>query len=295
MDSIGMKDLKAPGAVEISPGRLSVMEGLTGKRPRTYKLPLRFEIAALVICKSGAAKVILNDVPLILHADELLFIAPESILEQFEDVTGEYEITLVMISGAERFRSVVIDRKLWDLVFHLRQHPVIRIGKKDKKLAASYKDLTSQLLDLHEEEPYREQVLGALADAFLFQLLNLITAKLSYRARSEGKKTGQRVFLLFLDELKAEGGHIRSVEYMARKLCVSPKYLARVVKDNSGMTPSQWMDEYTMREIVRELRHTDKSMKDISMSLGFPNPSSFGTFFRKHAGMSPASYRQINQ
>ena len=290
-----MKDLKAPGAVEISPGRLSVLEGLTGKRPRTYKLPLRFEIAALVICKSGAAKVILNDVPLILHADELLFVAPESILEQFEDVTGEYEITLVMISGAERFRSVVIDRRLWDLVFHLRQHPVIRIGKKDKKLAASYKDLTSQLLDLHEEEPYSEQVLGALADAFLFQLLNLITAKLTYRARSEGKKPGQRVFLLFLDELKAEGGHIRPVEYMARKLCVSPKYLARVVKENSGMTPSQWMDEYTMREIVRELRHTDKSMKGISMSLGFPNPSSFGTFFRKHAGMSPASYRQINQ
>ena len=82
---------------------------------------------------------------------------------------------------------------------------------------------------------------------------------------------------------------------MADRLCVSPKYLARIVRVNSGMTPSQWMDEYTMREIVRELRRTDKSMKDISMSLGFPNPSSFGTFFRKHAGMSPASYRQINQ
>ncbi len=292
MDSVNEKDLKAPGAVEISPGRLSVLEGITGSRSRDFELPLHFEIAAIIICKKGVAKVVLNDYGTLLHPDEVLFIAPDSILEKFEDRSGDCEISIVMISGAERFRSVVIDRQLWDLIFRLRKHPVIRLDKKDKEFAFSYKQLTSTILRYQKDLPYSEQVLGSLADTFLFQLLNMVTARFSYQNRDQERIPGQRVFLQFLDELKADDGHTRSVEKMARRLCVSPKYLARVVKENSGMTPSQWMNEYTMRTTIQQLRHTDKSMKDIALSLNFPNASSFGTFFRRHAGLSPANYRR---
>ena len=35
-------------------------------------------------------------------------------------------------------------------------------------------------------------------------------------------------------------------------------------------------------------------IKTIASDLGFPNASSFGTYFRHHIGLSPAAYRKQN-
>ena len=291
MDSISVKDMRVPGAVEISPGRLSVEEGIGSKAPKEYSFPLRFEIAAILICRQGEVRLVLNDQPITFRSNELLFINPDSVLEQFENKSGNCDITLIMIAEAERFRSVVIDRQLWDMTLYLRKKPLIRLGKEEHELSEAYKKLI-ELLQSQKKQPYSDQVFSALADVFLFQMLNIVSSKISSTSLALDSVPGQGLFFRFLDVLKQGKGHCRSVEEMAARLCVSPKYLARIVKANSGMTPSEWMDEYTMRAAIHELRHSEKPIKDIAQSLGFPNPSSFGTFFRKHGGLSPAVYRQ---
>lgn len=293
MDSISVKDMKVPGAVEISPGRLSVVEGIGSKAPKEYSFPLRFEIAAILICRQGEVRLVLNDQPITFRSSEMLFINPDSVLEQFEDKNGDCDITLIMIAEAERFRSVVIDRQLWDMTLYLRKKPLIRLGKEEHELSEAYKKLI-ELLQSQKKQPYSDHVFSALADVFLFQMLNIVSSKISSTSLALDSVPGQGLFFRFLDVLKQGKGHCRSVEEMAARLCVSPKYLARIVKANSGMTPSEWMDEYTMRAAIHELRHSEKPIKDIAQSLGFPNPSSFGTFFRKHGGLSPAVYRQKN-
>ncbi len=293
MDSISVKDMKVPGAVEISPGRLSVLEGIGSKAPKEYSFPLRFEIAAILICRQGEVRLVLNDHPITFRSNELLFINPDSVLEQFENKSGNCDITLIMIAEAERFRSVVIDRQLWDMMLYLRKKPLIRLGKEEHELSEAYKKLI-ELLQSQKKQPYSDQVFSALTDVFLFQMLNIVSSKNSSTSRTLDSVPGQGLFFRFLDVLKQGKGQIRSVEEMAARLCVTPKYLARIVKANSGMTPSEWMDEYTMRAAIHELRHSKNPIKDIAQTLGFPNPSSFGTFFRKHGGLSPAVYRQKN-
>ena len=200
-----------------------------------------------------------------------------------------------MIAAPERYKSIVIDSKLWDLMMSIRKHPVLRLNPREMELALAYKELVSQALQIHRNSPFNDKVLGSLADAFFYELLNVLSSRLPYMSRPAKRSRGQRVFLAFIDEINANGGKYTSVESVADKLCVSTKYLARVVKQNSGMSPSAWMDEYTMRAIIADLRHSNKSMKAISMAYGFPNPSSFGTFFRRHAGVSPAAYRVLNR
>lgn len=146
MDSVSVNDMKVPGAVEISPGRLSVVEGIGRKAHKEYAFPLRFEIAAILVCRQGFVRLVLNDQPITFRSGEMLFINPDSVLEQFEDKNGDCDITLIMIAEAERFRSVVIDRHLWDLMLYLRRRPVIRLGKDDLELADVYKRLIELLL-----------------------------------------------------------------------------------------------------------------------------------------------------
>jgi AraC-like DNA-binding protein len=81
------------------------------------------------------------------------------------------------------------------------------------------------------------------------------------------------------------------VSYYADKLCLTPKYLSIVCQRVSGKSPMQWITENVMEDCYAMLRETNKTVKEISDGLGFPNSSFFGQFFRRQAGMTPLEYR----
>ena len=75
-------------------------------------------------------------------------------------------------------------------------------------------------------------------------------------------------------------------------LCLTPKYLSAVCKQVSGSTASQLIASFVVKDIRRLLDESDKSVKEICNELGFPNPSFFGTYVRKHLGQSPRRFRE---
>lgn len=295
MKVINFESFKSPKALEVIEGKLNIIDRYAGSHQELNEFPVKFEISAILLCHKGKARFTLDGFSSELHPDECLFIPPDSIMEKFEYLDDVCDITIAMIAPPDRYKAIVIDSQLWILTMNLRKQPVIRLNKKERELSLAYKSLVSQVLQTHKNAPYNDKVLNSLADAFFYELLNLISSKFSYKPQQAKRSRGQRVFLAFIDEINTSGGKYTTVEAMADKLCVSTKYLARVVKQNSGMSPSAWMDEYTMRAIIADLKHTNKSMKALSMAYGFPNPSSFGTFFRRHAGISPAAYRVLNR
>ena len=99
------------------------------------------------------------------------------------------------------------------------------------------------------------------------------------------------IFSRFLSQIASEQYKRRQVSYYADKLCLTPKYLSIVCQRVSGKAPIQWITESTMEDCYAMLRDTNKSVKEISDSLGFPNSSFFGQFFRRQAGMTPLEYR----
>lgn len=87
----------------------------------------------------------------------------------------------------------------------------------------------------------------------------------------------------------------RGVKFYADKLFLSPKYLTSIVKSMSGCTVQQLVFKAITKKAIFFISNTDKSIKEISDTLGFPNASAFGTFFRKQVGMSPANFRKNRQ
>ncbi len=77
-------------------------------------------------------------------------------------------------------------------------------------------------------------------------------------------------------------------------LHVTPKYLSKCVKYESGRVPLDHIHEMTVSIIRQQLRYSNKSIKEISADLDFPNLSFFGKFVKEHLGMSPTEYRQRN-
>lgn len=84
----------------------------------------------------------------------------------------------------------------------------------------------------------------------------------------------------------------RGVEFYADKLCLTPKYLSGVSKAVCGYTVQELVFKAITRRSMALLDSTNKTVLEISEELNFPNPSSFGTFFRKQTGLSPQKYRE---
>ena len=105
-------------------------------------------------------------------------------------------------------------------------------------------------------------------------------------------RQGDILFRKFLKLLEKNNGRERSVSYYAKELCVTPKYLSYACKTASSKTALKWIHEYTTECIRYKLKHSDKSIKEISDELNFPNISFFGKYVRAHFGMSPREVRK---
>ena len=73
---------------------------------------------------------------------------------------------------------------------------------------------------------------------------------------------------------------------------LTPKHLSRVVRNYSGKSVHQWIDEFVVLEIKNLLKYSDLSIQQISYELNFPNPSFMGQYFKRITGKTPGEYRK---
>jgi len=100
---------------------------------------------------------------------------------------------------------------------------------------------------------------------------------------------------LFADFLRLLSTHCKEhheVSFYAGKLCITPQYLSLLLKEQSGRSASQWIQDAIMAEAKIMLKQPGYSVQEISDKLNFPDQSTFGKFFKKHASVSPATYRK---
>ena len=69
-------------------------------------------------------------------------------------------------------------------------------------------------------------------------------------------------------------------------------YNKKIPIDLNCGSPLDHIHETTVNTIRQQLRYSNKTVKEISTELDFPNLSFFGKFVKAHLGMAPTEYRQ---
>jgi AraC-like DNA-binding protein len=83
----------------------------------------------------------------------------------------------------------------------------------------------------------------------------------------------------------------RSISFYAEKMFISPKYLSLVIKEATGKSAGDWIDQYVIQEAKNQLRFSGKNVQQIAYDLNFSNQSSFGKYFKNLTGMSPTAFQ----
>ena len=140
---------------------------------------------------------------------------------------------------------------------------------------------------------YRREVVMGLMQGFFFELCNIFN---SYAPDSsavvKSKSRKEYIFERFYESLIPSYQSERSVKFYADQLCLTPKHLSGVVKEISGKTVGEWIDELVILEAKALLNSSSMNIQEIADRLNFANQSFFGKYFKHYTGMSPKEYRK---
>ncbi|HHY57131.1 MAG TPA: substrate-binding domain-containing protein [Chloroflexi bacterium] len=80
-------------------------------------------------------------------------------------------------------------------------------------------------------------------------------------------------------------------EQIAGALGVTPTYVSRVFRQQSGMALWDYVNSYRVARACELLEHSDLTVTEVAFAVGFNDPAYFSRVFRKQTGKSPAAYR----
>ena len=87
----------------------------------------------------------------------------------------------------------------------------------------------------------------------------------------------------------------RGIEQLAEQSRVSFAHFTRCFREETGVSPMQYLQEARIRKAMTLLLNTGKSVEEIAAETGFSSGNYFGKVFRHHMGISPSAYRKERQ
>ena len=255
--------------------------------------PLHIDMILLLICTGGRARVSINGKPHGVDSGEMLVCPPNVYIEDYL-ISPDFGCKIIGLSYPALQRMLHANKQIWEMTLAVTESPVFKIDDQSRQLMTNYYALLHFKLR-HPDSPYRAETIRALFQSIFYDLCGLVLSRRTTASPNAAMRHGDLLVRRFLHLLADAQGRHRSVSYFAERLCVTPKYLSAVCKRSTGRSAKEWIHQYTVEILQQQLRHTDRSIKEICCLLEFPNLSVFGKFARAALGMSPTAYRTRQQ
>lgn len=134
-------------------------------------------------------------------------------------------------------------------------------------------------------------ILRMLYAIFLLDLQSVQDRAIAHRIVSQ---CIEEIFICFIRLLPLHFAEHHDIAYYASQLHVSTVYLSSVVRQVSGRTVVDYVNQFLIMEASFLLRTTQLTIGQIADRLHFADTASFSKFFLRKKGVSPKAYREGN-
>jgi len=168
--------------------------------------------------------------------------------------------------------------------------PVIYNDATGGGLILQVLDFIEQTL-LNDNNNYRVQTCRSILTTMLYIIADLYE---KHHVITQGRQSRkQELSAIFRNLVFQHYREQRTVHFYSELLFVTSKHLTETVKEVTGKTAGEWIDDAIILEAKVILRNSSVSVAEVANSLHFPDQSSFGKFFKKHTGYSPSQFRVV--
>ena len=269
-------------AADYTSSEVVVYDGVTDFAPL---YPLQPLTTLLAVCTKGK-HVLVSDKEEYELKENQLVICPPGVDINPREKSSDFECKVICTSVRTLIRdkaSMLGEKVLANKVY------VIDLQKEGAEEFNFYFSLIQSKLK-HTTTDFPYEILLALLRALVLEISYRMEVSIGVSLEHKLSQ-GKILFNRFLTLVSSSTVKRQSISYYASELAITPKYLTMLCLKYSNKTASEWVSQYTMEEIRYYLKSTELSIKEISAMMGFSNMSYFGSYVRKHLGMSPSEYR----
>ena len=133
-----------------------------------------------------------------------------------------------------------------------------------------------------------EQIAGTLLRVLLYDLWTFFS-QLAMKYQDEGLPSPH--FARFLLEARYNCSKHRDVAWYANKIGVTPKYLTEISKDATNRPAGDWIDEYAVIILRKELSAENLSLTELAKEMNFSSLPAFTRYVKRVLGCSPSEFR----
>ena len=256
-------------------------------------MSVRINGLCLILLTKGEVTINVDYLKFPLQANTLFFILPDHILEvqcKPEDLEGKIMvISKDMLSNMPK-KNDDGDNSLQYMF--LRKNPSVELTDEEVSVLDTLFTLIRKRAEAKEHLFHKEAVQSLLFHLF-FELKNIIFKKNDIVPFELSRK--EELFQQFLKLMFKHSREEHSVSFYAGKMCITPRYLSAVLKELTGKTTNNWIDHSLILDAKILLKTPNMTVQQVSDMLNFSNQSTFGKFFKKHTGQSPAEFRKGKQ
>lgn len=281
VDIIGLQDK------DVHSDELYCSESNTQLTFLTNQMQKSFAGYSYTLVCAGWVKLIYNNRELTLRPGDIYIYSPG------------FQVTIV--SGSEDYKSIclMIDEEtaletpaVRNLV-HTAYHPVAELGQPvihlNPQQTTHFWNRMQEMIRYQESSHrFLQESLRTLHSLFLLDLMDAMESNIGHYQQSE--RTTE-LFIAFMRLLPKHYVDHHDLKFYASQLHVTTTHLSRVVRQMTGRTVTDYINQMLIMEATWMLQSTDLSIADIAERLHFSDQSSFGRFFTRMKGIPPKSYR----
>lgn len=262
---------------------------------KMLRYPIRFDGYIIFFLKKGHLRADVNLNTYDIEEHSLLISVPGNIIrvaDYREERVKDIELTFVLISR-EFMSGIRIDfLKVFQDSMKLLDNPCIHLDDFQIGIADDYFKLAREIISSPLSK--KREIIGSLLTSLTYMSADILARRIDDARRMGKEKNSARlnlVFEQFIALVNEYHNSERGMAFYAEKMCLTPKYLSKLIKQASGRSAPEWIDSFVILEAKNMLKYSGMTIKEIVYKLHFPNQSVFYKFFKAHTGMTPSEYR----
>ena len=257
------------------------------KMPRESRTdyPFKIDVTTVIICLKGKMEGAINLKSYKAEAPCFTVILPEQILEH-NYISDDFSGLFIVMSKKFTDSLMANAQDRLPLFLSVQENPAVPLNDEGLNSMIAYFQMLQRIVKL-QNHPFRIDVVRHLTLAFFYG------AASEFHPQTEDKKKSHQEILVekFLSLAQANYKQERGMEFYADKLFLTPKHLSKVMKETTGKSANEWIDDYVTLEAKALLKSTNMTVQQISDELNFPEQSFFGKYFKRVVGVSPREYK----
>lgn len=271
-------------------GKLAILDkiaDLASQICHTPEVAVSSDFYTIILCLKGEVTFLYNGILKHLVSNTLLLSSPGVTLSHLHH-SPDLKCHTICMTPSYANRLIPMSHNAWNIRRLINQQPLIPLQEQETHTIDKYCELLQQRV--RHDGINHHHIIDSLMQTLMYELRD-ITTQTGLNVANPFT-SAEYLFNKFIELLESSYPKNRKVEFYAQCLNVSSKHLSLVCKQVCHQTCSALINQYVARDIEQLLKFSPKNIKEITHEMGFPNPSFFTRFVKRHLGASPKTLRE---